>query len=334
MLYLHKLRNNSFYRYMPTQSPVVLSVVVPIFNEEQIISELCRRLVEAVKGITDNYEIIFVNDGSSDSSLLKLKEVCNANSNLHYISFSRNFGHQMAITAGMNYAKGEAIVTIDGDLQDPPELIGDMYKQYKEGNKVVYAKRNKRKGEPWLRLIAIKSFYRALAKITSFEMPENVGDFRLISRDVLEHLKKMKEQDKYLRGQIAWMGYKSTFVMYDRDERVSGESNYPFSKLVKLAFNGITGFSDWPLKMATKLGFTVCIISFGLIIYALWSYFFCGQYVPGWASLIISITFLGGVQLLSIGIIGEYISRINNNVRDRPLYVVDQTDIPDQNTIV
>lgn len=318
---------------MERNSKVALSIVVPVFNEEAIVPELIRRLVQACSVITDSHEIILVNDGSKDTTLLKLKDACAGNSKLHYISFSRNFGHQMAITAGMNYAVGDAIVTIDGDLQDPPELIDAMYREFLNGNKVVYAKRKTRKGEPWLRLKAITTFYRLLAKITSFEMPQNVGDFRLISRDVLEHLKKMKEQDKYLRGQIAWMGYKSTYVMYDRDERMAGESKYPFKKLLRLATNGITGFSDWPLKMVTRIGFVVCIISFILIVYALCSYFFGGQYVPGWASLIISITFLGGVQLLSIGVIGEYISRINNNVRDRPLYVVDQTDIPEQNSI-
>ncbi len=318
---------------MERNSKIALSVVVPVFNEEAIVPELVRRLVEACNKITDSHEIILVNDGSRDTTLLKLKDACEGNPKVHYISFSRNFGHQMAITAGMNYAVGDAIVTIDGDLQDPPELIADMYREFLNGNKVVYAKRKTRKGEPWLRLKAITTFYSLLAKITSFEMPQNVGDFRLISRDVLEHLKKMKEQDKYLRGQIAWMGYKSTYVLYDRDERMAGESKYPFKKLLRLATNGITGFSDWPLKMVTRIGFVVCIISFLLIVYALSSYFFGNHYVPGWASLIVSITFLGGVQLLSIGIIGEYISRINNNVRDRPLYVVDQTDIPDQNSM-
>ena len=308
-----------------------LSIVVPVFNEYQIIDRLVERLVNSANGIGVDYEIIFVNDGCRDGSLQKLLEACAANPKLRFVSFSRNFGHQMAITAGMDYSIGDAIVTIDGDLQDPPELIPDLYKAYKEGNKVVYAKRLKRKGEPWLRLWAIKSFYKALARITSFEMPQNVGDFRLISRDVLVHLQKMKEHDKYIRGQIAWMGYKSAYVTYERDERVAGESKYPFKKLVQLAFNGITGFSDWPLKMATKLGFIVCIASFLLIVYALWSYFFKSEQVPGWASLIVSITFLGGVQLLSLGVIGEYISRINNNVRDRPPYIIDQTNISDKN---
>lgn len=313
------------------RSKMDLSIVVPVFNEYQIIDRLVERLVNSANGIGVDYEIIFVNDGSRDGSLQKLLEACAANPKLRFVSFSRNFGHQMAITAGMDYSIGDAIVTIDGDLQDPPELIPDLYKAYKEGNKVVYAKRLKRKGEPWLRLWAIKSFYKALARITSFEMPQNVGDFRLISRDVLVHLQKMKEHDKYIRGQIAWMGYKSAYVTYERDERVAGESKYPFKKLVQLAFNGITGFSDWPLKMATKLGFIVCIASFLLIVYALWSYFFKSEQVPGWASLIVSITFLGGVQLLSLGVIGEYISRINNNVRDRPPYIIDQTNISDKN---
>lgn len=317
---------------MEPRANIELSIVVPVFNEELIVDELARRSVAALNDIGVEYEIIFVNDGSRDTTLLKLINVCSSNPKLHYISLSRNFGHQMAITAGMNYAIGEAIVTIDGDLQDPPELIAEMYREYLKGNKVVYAKRNTRKGEPWLRLKAITTFYSLLAKITSFEMPQNVGDFRLISRDVLEHLKKMKEQDKYLRGQIAWMGYKSTYVMYDRDERMAGESKYPLKKLWRLAVNGITGFSDFPLKMVTRLGFIVCIVSFILMIYAFWSYFYGAQHVPGWASLIISVTFLGGVQLLAIGVIGEYISRINNNVRNRPLYVVDRTDIPEQNS--
>ena len=228
------------------RSKMDLSIVVPVFNEYQIIDRLVERLVNSANGIGVDYEIIFVNDGSCDGSLQKLLEACAANPKLRFVSFSRNFGHQMAITAGMDYSIGDAIVTIDGDLQDPPELIPDLYKAYKEGNKVVYAKRLKRKGEPWLRLWAIKSFYKALARITSFEMPQNVGDFRLISRDVLVHLQKMKEHDKYIRGQIAWMGYKSAYVTYERDERVAGESKYPFKKLVQLAFNGITGFSDWP----------------------------------------------------------------------------------------
>ncbi len=305
---------------------IKLSIVVPVFNEEQIIEELVKQMVHAAETVTPDYEIIFVNDGSRDTSLLKLKKACEENNHLHYISFTRNFGHQIAITAGMDNARGEAIVTIDGDLQDPPELIVDMYREFKAGNKIVYAKRSKRKGETFFKKYTAKVFYRFLANLVSFEIPLDVGDFRLISYDVLEYLKNMKEPDKYLRGQIAWLGYKSAYVTYERNERKFGTTNYPLKKMMRLAFNGIIAFSDSPLKLATRLGFTVCFISFLIMLFALYGYFIDKTTLPGWASTIISITFLGGVQLLSLGILGEYISRIINNVRKRPLYVIDQTD--------
>lgn len=312
---------------MDSQSPIKLSVVIPVFNEELILDELFRRVVGVASSITEDYEIIMVNDGSRDGSLAAIIAASEKNPRIKYISFSRNFGHQVSITAGMDFAQGEAIVTIDGDLQDPPELMVDMYAEYKKGFKVVYAKRIARKGETWFKRESAKWFYRLMARLVSFEIPLDVGDYRLISRDVLSYIRKMKEYDKYLRGQIAWLGFKSQYVYYERDERKFGTTNYPFRKMLRLAFNGITGFSDAPLKLATNLGFVVCLISFVIGVYALYGYFFDRNTVPGWASTIISITFLGGVQLLSIGIIGEYISRIINNVRDRPLYVIDQTNL-------
>ncbi len=310
---------------MEPSNKIALSIVVPVYNEEQIIEQLVQRMVAAAENVTESYEIIFVNDGSRDSSLQKLKATCAGNPRLHYISFSRNFGHQVAISAGMDYASGDAIVTIDGDLQDPPELIKEMYEEFLAGFKVVYAKREKRNGETWFKLFTAKMFYRLMARLVSFEIPLDVGDFRLIGRDVLHYLKEMKEYDKYIRGQIAWLGFKSTYVMYERDERKFGQTNYPFKKMLRLAFNGITAFSDSPLKLATTLGFIVCIISFIIGVFAMYSYFELNTTIPGWASTIVSITFLGGVQLLSLGILGEYISRIINNVRNRPLYVVDQS---------
>jgi polyisoprenyl-phosphate glycosyltransferase len=304
-----------------------LSIVVPVYNEQEIIEQLVQRLVDTASAITPHYEIIFVNDGSRDSSLLKLKEACDLNPHLRYISFSRNFGHQVAITAGMDYTTGEVIVTIDGDLQDPPELILDMYADYQAGNKVVYAKRSKRNGETYFKLITAKLFYRFMTKLVAFEIPQDVGDFRLITRDVLQYLKKMEEPNKYIRGQIAWLGFKSSCVYYERDKRTSGSSNYPLKKMINLAINGVTAFSDSPLKVAAKLGFAVCFFSFCVIAYALYGYFVGHTVIPGWASTIITITFLGGVQLLSLGILGEYISRINDSVRKRPLYVIDQINI-------
>lgn len=313
---------------------IELSIVVPVFNEEQIIEELQRRMVAAAEAITPNYEIIFVNDGSKDGSLLKLKAACDLNPKLHYISFSRNFGHQIAITAGMDHARGNAIVTIDGDLQDPPELIPEMYREYQNGYKVIYAKRTKRKGESFFKLFTAKMFYRLMARLVSFEIPLDVGDFRLISRDVLTYLKQMKEYDKYIRGQIAWLGFRSTYVMFERDERKYGKTNYPFKKMLRLAFNGITAFSDSPLKIATTLGFFVCALSFIILMYAIYVYIFAHERVlPGWASIIVSITFLGGVQMLCLGMIGEYISRIINNVRDRPLYVIDQSTLIEKSSV-
>ena len=316
---------------MHQRSEIALSIVVPVYNEELIIEELQRRLVAVASAITPDYEIIFVNDGSRDGSLLKLKAACAQNEHLHYISFSRNFGHQIAISAGMDYARGAAIVTIDGDLQDPPELIAEMYQEYQNGYKVVYAKRTKRKGDSFFKLVTAKMFYRLMARLVSFEIPIDVGDFRLISRDVLDYLKRMKEYDKYIRGQIAWLGFRSTYVMFERDERKYGKTNYPFRKMLRLAFNGITAFYDSQLKMATALGFFVCAVSFLSLMYAIYVFIFQHDKVlPGWASTIVSITFLGGVQLLCLGMIGEYISRITNNVRDRPLYVIDQTTLQGQ----
>lgn len=310
-----------------------LSVVVPVYNEEAVLEELVRRITVTAKSITEHYEIILVNDCSKDTSLSKIVQLAKADNQIHYISFSRNFGHQVAIMAGMDYASGKAIITIDSDLQDPPELMADMYREYQNGYRVVYAKRIARKGESAFKKATAKWFYRLLAKLVSFEIPLDVGDYRLLSRDVLAYLKKMKEYDKYIRGQIAWLGFNHTYVMYERDERKFGQTNYPFKKMLRLAFNGITGFSDAPLKLATKLGFIVCIISFLMILYGFYSYYFDQNTVPGWTSTIITITFLGGVQLLSLGVIGEYISRIMNNVRDRPLYVVSEKSFDEKQVV-
>jgi glycosyltransferase involved in cell wall biosynthesis len=312
---------------MEDKAKVELSIVVPVYNEEQVFDKLLERLVNSANDIAVNYEIIFVNDGSRDGTLLKVKEASASNPNIHFISFTRNFGHQVAVSAGMEYASGNAIISIDGDLQDPPELMGKMYREYLNGNQVVYAKRMKRKGEPVFKKTATHIFYRLLHNMVSFDIPLDVGDYRLISKDVLAYLLEMDEYDKYLRGQIAWLGFKSSYVMYDRDGRKYGKSNYPFKKLMALAFNGITSFSDAPMKLATKLGFTVCFISFLIALYALYSYYIKQVSPPGWASLIITVTFLGGVQLLFLGVLGEYIGRIIHNVRKRPLYIIDQTSL-------
>lgn len=303
-----------------------LSIIVPIYNEEKIIQELYSRLKEAAQKISENYELIFVNDGSKDHSFLELQQLSQMDSRVFFINFSRNFGHQIAVTAGLDACKGQAVVIIDGDLQDPPELIPELFAKYKEGFDVVYAKRKERKGESFFKKATAKIFYRVLQKITSINIPVDTGDFRLIDRKVVEYLKIMPEQNKFLRGQIAWLGFKQSEVLFNRDKRMHGKTGYSFSKMVHFAMDGITSFSDKPLQMVTKLGFAISLLSFVIILYAVYSHFVLNQTITGWTSLIISTMFIGGVQLISIGVIGEYISRINRNVLNRPMYIVEESN--------
>jgi dolichol-phosphate mannosyltransferase len=285
------------------------------------------RLLASITVISSNFEIIFVNDGSRDNSFLELVKLSKEDARVKYINFSRNFGHQIAVTAGLDKTKGDAVVIIDGDLQDPPEVIPEMYAKHKEGFEVVYGQRLKRKGESFFKKITAKYFYRILKKITNVNIPVDTGDFRLIDRKIVNDLKNMPEQNKFLRGQIAWLGYRQTSVFFERDERKFGETGYPFSKMLKFALDGITGFSDVPLQFVTKTGIFISFLSFLIILYAIFSHFVLEKTITGWTSLIISSMFIGGVQLISIGIIGEYISRINKNVQNRPLYIIDQTNI-------
>jgi dolichol-phosphate mannosyltransferase len=304
-----------------------LSIVVPVYNEEKSIRLMYDRLLASITVISSNFEIIFVNDGSRDNSFLELVKLSKEDARVKYINFSRNFGHQIAVTAGLDKTKGDAVVIIDGDLQDPPEVIPEMYAKHKEGFEVVYGQRLKRKGESFFKKITAKYFYRILKKITNVNIPVDTGDFRLIDRKIVNDLKNMPEQNKFLRGQIAWLGYRQTSVFFERDERKFGETGYPFSKMLKFALDGITGFSDVPLQFVTKTGIFISFLSFLIILYAIFSHFVLEKTITGWTSLIISSMFIGGVQLISIGIIGEYISRINKNVQNRPLYIIDQTNI-------
>ena len=304
-----------------------ISIVVPLYNEEKNIRLMHDRLVSSILKISSNFEIIYVNDGSNDNSFLELLKLSNEDERVKYINFSRNFGHQIAVTAGLDYSKGAAVVIIDGDLQDPPEVIPEMYAMYKEGFEVVYGQRLIRKGESFLKKITAKYFYRILKKITNINIPVDTGDFRLIDRKIVNDLKNMPEQNKFLRGQIAWLGYRQTSIFFERDERKFGETGYPFSKMLKFALDGITGFSDVPLQFVTKTGIFISFISFLVILYAIFSHFILERTITGWTSLIISSMFIGGVQLISVGIIGEYISRINKNVQNRPLYIVSETNV-------
>ena len=312
---------------MASQQTVELSIVVPIFNEEQNLPELHSRLSDAARAITPSYEIVFVNDGSRDESRAILVLLSQRDDHVYYIHFSRNFGHQIAVTAGLDRCRGKSVVIIDGDLQDPPEVIPELYEKHKSGYDVVYARRSERKGETWFKRSTAKLFYRVLRRSTAIDIPLDTGDFRLIDRKVVDALKKMPEQNKFLRGQIAWLGFRQGEVLFSRDKRRYGKTGYPLSKMLRFAMDGITAFSDRPLKLVTAMGFAISFLSFAIIVYAMYSHFVLLRTITGWTSLIISSTFIGGVQLLSIGIIGEYISRMNKNILNRPLYVVESSNL-------
>lgn len=316
---------------------MLLSVIVPVYNEEKNLRELYWKLTKVLINYKIAYEILFVNDGSVDDSISIIKALAVESPHVRYMDFSRNFGHQIAVMAGLENCAGDAAVIIDADLQDPPELIIDLLRKYQEGFQVVYAKRKIRKGESFLKKATAKLFYRVLSSITSINIPLDTGDFRIIDRKIIDILKKMPEQHKYLRGQIAWVGFNQTYVEYERNPRFAGETGYTYKKMIKFAMDGITAFSDFPLKMATISGFVVSFISLLLIIYTLYIRLITGDYVAGWPSTMISVLFLGGIQLIGIGVIGEYIGRIGANVRRRPLYIIRESntrnDFPKQEKI-
>jgi dolichol-phosphate mannosyltransferase len=305
----------------------MLSVIVPIFNEEANLLPLHQALSGALKAIDTPFEIIFVNDGSHDLSLEIIKELAAKDQSVRYISLSRNFGHQVAISAGIDKCRGEYAVLIDGDGQDPPELIPEMFQKMSEGYNVVYARRKTRKGESRIKRLTASIFYRLMKRITSVNIPLDTGDFRIVDRKIIEQLKRMPERHKFLRGQISWLGFRQGFVDYERQARLAGETGYTYRKMIRLALDAITSFSNLPLRLATLSGFAFAFIGFLLLIYTLYSRFVTKIYVAGWASQMITIIFIGGIQLIGIGIIGEYINRMNDNIRNRPLYVIDETNL-------
>ena len=305
----------------------MISIVLPIYNEEAGLASFISELSLELTKTSENAEVIFVNDGSKDNSLTLIKKICEENKDFKYIDLSRNFGHQIAVSAGIDFAKGDKIMLIDSDGQDPPAVMHQMLAKMDEGYDVVYAQRIKRADESALKKLTAKFFYKFLNKITSIEIPVDTGDFRIINRKVANALKQMPEKQRYLRGQIAWLGFKQTAVSYERLGRNAGETGYTYRKMIRLALDAITSFSNWPLRLATLSGFFCAFIGFFLILYTLYARFILKQYEPGWPSLMITIIFLGGIQLLGIGMIGEYISRINDNVKNRPLYLVGETNI-------
>jgi dolichol-phosphate mannosyltransferase len=300
----------------------LISIVIPCFNEEEVIYETHLRLEKFLITIDMDKEIIYVDDGSRDSTYEKLLQLAKMHHDIRIIRFSRNFGHQMAITAGMDYASGDAIVVIDADLQDPVEIISEMVDKWKNGFDVVYGKRVRREGESQFKRISAKIFYRILFKLTDEVIPKDIGDFRLIDRKVADSLKQMPEKTRYVRGLVAWLGYNSTSVDYVREPRFAGETKYPLVKMLKLAFDGIISFSYKPLKLASFLGSTVSVASFIYLVYIIFRKYYSNDSISGWTSLMAVLLVMSGMILLVLGIIGEYLARVYEEVKARPTYVI------------
>ena len=303
-----------------------ISVVIPMYYEEEVARKCYEKMTEVLTRIENyEYEIICINDGSKDKTLQILEEIAEQDKNVKVISFARNFGHQCAVTAGLKCVTGDAIVIIDADLQDPPELIPEMLKLWEDGYEVIYGKRKVRKGESAFKLFTAKMFYKTLNALSDVEIPKDTGDFRLVDRKVVDTINSMPEHNKFLRGLFSWVGYKQKAFEYERKERFAGETKYPLKKMLKLASDGIIGFSTKPLKLVGYLGMISIVISILVLIYSLISYIFnLNNLTAGWTSLMVAITLFSGVQLLSIWIISEYIARIYDESKQRPQYIVDK----------
>lgn len=315
--------------YSNSSSKELLSVVVPIYFEEEVISEFHRRLHNAMASMRDHldYEILYVNDGSTDNSLPLLHEIFQKDpDHIRIIDFSRNFGHQLAITAGIDHAKGDSVVLIDGDLQDPPEVICQMVEKWREGYEVVYGVRSKRKGETAFKLLTAKIFYRTLSSFSDVPLPVDAGDFRLIDRKVVNVLKNIREENRYIRGLISWLGFRQFGLLYNRDERFAGETKYTLRKMLRFAADGVTSFSDKPLMMAAYCGMFFSAMGFlGALWIILQTLIGNAETAKGWASLAVMILFFGGFQMIFLGILGMYVGRIYREAKARPLYIVAQT---------
>ncbi|WP_374707021.1 glycosyltransferase family 2 protein [Paenibacillus sp. J31TS4] len=293
-----------------------------MFNEEEVIEVTYGRLKEVMDRQGEPYELVFVNDGSRDRTVEIVNRICDGDANVRLINFSRNFGHQVAISAGMDYAQGQAVVVIDADLQDPPEVILEMIKKWKEGYDVVYGKRLKRKGETAFKKVTALLFYRTLRSMTSVDIPVDTGDFRLIDRKVCDVMSRLTEKNRFIRGMVSWVGFNQTSVEYVREERFAGETKYPLKKMIRFALDAITSFSYKPLKLATYLGFALSLFSFVFLLVVLYQRLFTNMTVPGWTSLLASNLLFNGIVLILLGIIGEYIGRIYDESKNRPLYIV------------
>jgi len=296
-----------------------------MYYEEKVAEECYKRLKSVMDGCGYQYELVFVNDGSRDGTLDILEQIARRDRRAKVLSFSRNFGHQVAVTAGIDKAGGNAVVIIDADLQDPPELIIEMLKLWEQGYEVVYAKRKRRKGESLFKRATAGLFYRVLDKLSDTRIPLDTGDFRLIDAKVADELRRMREKNRFLRGMVSWIGFRQTPIEYEREERFAGETKYPLKKMIKLALDGIISFSSKPLKLSQYLGFFAVLCAIVIFLYS-FVYRLVGgaNLVSGWASIMTTVAFLGGVQLIAIGILGEYIGRMYDESKDRPLYIIER----------
>lgn len=303
----------------------IVTLIVPVYCEEEVIEECYRRIKSVMDSLTNyGYELIFINDGSTDNTLNILKNIVAQDKRVKIINFSRNFGHQIAITAGLDKAESDAAIIIDADLQDPPELIPEMIKKWEEGYKIVYARRVTRKGERKFKLWSASIFYWVLKKLTDIKIPLNTGDFRLIDKRVVRELRKIKEKNRFVRGLSSWVGFQQVGIEYEREKRFAGKTKYPIKKMISFALDGILSFSQKPLKIALNIGFISILLGIVMIIYVfIGKIFFPAITMPGWASILIAVVFFGGVQLFTIGIIGEYIGRIYDETKNRPLYIIE-----------
>lgn len=300
------------------------SIIVPLYNEEDVVCETHKRLSTVMSSTGEEYEIVYVNDGSRDNTEKLVKEIMASDKHTCLINFSRNFGHQTAISAGMDNARGQAIVVIDADLQDPPEVILDMIAKWKEGFDVVYGKRTMREGETAFKKVTAKLFYRFLSSMTPIDIPNDTGDFRLIDRKVCDAMKSLTEKNRYVRGLVSWVGFKQTSVEYVRKQRFAGETKYPLKKMLKFAGDAITSFSYKPLKLAGYAGYTLSIASFLYLLYIVIRKLTVGDFSIGWASTVAISLFFNGVVLIVLGIMGEYIGRIYDECKGRPLYIINE----------